>query len=260
MDGITKGTKNSVGGNMLLKITNRCYMECSHCAEESNIDGEHMDKETLTKVIQYLEKLKPSIALISGGEPTEHPDILEIIQTLQYLFDKRVILTSNGMFLSNFNLREKILGTGIKVQITNDKRYYPKQIEHIEHKNLVYEHEIRKVSPIGRAKESGIDCNGKMPLCFNIRSVARSLRESMGKGLKLHDIIYYMEFKLLKFCIPQISVKGEIKMGEFRGCNVIGNLDSTDEEIINNLVNARCNKCGMFNNLTEEYRKVVGEI
>lgn len=245
---------------MLLKLTNRCHMECIHCGEESHRDGEHMDIETLSKSVEFLKRVNPSLVIISGGEPTEHPAILEIIQTLQYLFGERVILTSNGMFLDNFNLREKIFSTGIKVQITNDKRYYPKEIQHINHKSLIYESQIRQVSPIGRAKTNNIDCNGKTPLCFNFRSVARSLRESMGKGIKLHDIIYYLEFKLLRFCVPQIATNGEVKMGEFGGCYTIGTVESTDEEIINNLVNAKCNKCGMFDNLTEKYRVAVGEI
>jgi MoaA/NifB/PqqE/SkfB family radical SAM enzyme len=234
-------------------------MECTHCGEESNRDGEHMSIETLSKSVMFLKKIKPTMIIISGGEPTEYPDIVEVLIKLKNIFGEKLILTSNGMFLDNNELREGILRTGIKVQITNDMRYYPKKVRHIEHKNLIYEYQIRSVSPMGRAKESDIDFSNKKPLCFNIRSVARVLRDSVGKELILQDIIYYMELKLLRFCVPYIGIHGEIKMGEFRDCYTIGTIESSDEDIINNLVNAKCNKCGLFNNLTDEYKKAVGE-
>lgn len=86
---------------MLIQITNRCYEGCAHCMQCSDHKGEHMDFDTFKRVVKFGAFIGCAAFIISGGEPTEHPQFLEFCQYLDRFIVKNkmtaaISVTSNG--------------------------------------------------------------------------------------------------------------------------------------------------------------------
>jgi hypothetical protein len=214
---------------------------------DANPDGEHMTLETFAKVIEFVRKYNLMALLISGGEPLEHPQFFEIGRMAKESGLVTMIL-SNGMFVEDEETRDKVLDLGFMVQITNDPRFYPQRIQKFEHELFGYEDTLRIVSPQGRAAKNNIEASRLTPTCFNLRSCARSLPTFQIATLTLRQN--------QKMCTPSINVDGSVVAGESSSCYKIGTVESTDEELLANLRNMVCNKCGLENNL-EDYHKVA---
>jgi hypothetical protein len=232
---------------MLVKITTKCSMGCTHCMEEALPEGECMSMDIFEKTLSFIEKFYDGlrIIMISGGEPTEHPEILKIIKRVK---DWYVILLSNGLFLST-SLRDPILNSKINVQIYNDPRYYPIRIEPIVYPQLIFSDTINMLSPLGRAKKNKMQCNRQAPLCFNLRSCVRHT-QSIQKG------VMALRYRG-KFCSPSIDVFGNVHAGESRLCHTIGTIESSNDVLLNNLLLMKCNKCGLEDKLGPEHLTAI---
>jgi radical SAM protein with 4Fe4S-binding SPASM domain len=85
------------------QITNRCYMNCSHCYASSTPDGKHASLDDVKRVIDNSVDCGVCQIALGGGEPLLHPDIYEI---LDYCHEKGIVpnLSTNGMHLTKKNL------------------------------------------------------------------------------------------------------------------------------------------------------------
>jgi MoaA/NifB/PqqE/SkfB family radical SAM enzyme len=90
-----------------ISISNRCSKGCSFCYRNSTPNGDLM---SLDQYIQVLDQLTspvwgpPFQVALGGGEPTEHPELIQILEETK----KRQImpnLTTNGMSLSEEHIR-----------------------------------------------------------------------------------------------------------------------------------------------------------
>lgn len=63
-----------------LKITDYCSFGCKFCYQGSTTQGQHAPKERIFKVLDSLAAMKVFEVAIGGGEPTEHPDLPEILR------------------------------------------------------------------------------------------------------------------------------------------------------------------------------------
>lgn len=234
---------------MLLKITNVCHMGCIHCLDNCKPEGVYMSLEQIDKNIEFIKKLQSKVIIVSGGEPTEHPYFFEIVEQIKKHFNKRAILiASNGMFLFDEKKRYRIQKLDVSVQITNDKRYYPKEIPFIKHKNFIYETHIRTLKPQGRAKT--LCCTKTSPDCYNLRSLV------IHNELNLKSAINLLELKGY-FCKPVINANGTISIGESVECTTIGKLGDTIETLEKNIRAMRCNNCGLMNQLSSMHLDAI---
>lgn len=239
---------------MLIRITNACHMGCSHCMVNATPDGENMTDDNFTKALRFTEEFDLPLVMISGGEPTEHPRFIDFIEQVKQTELLPVVL-SNGMFLEDEAFTEKVLNLGISFQITNDARFYPKDIPKIKHPLLTYVYNIQSITPLGRAKGK-IPHSQKAPGCFNIRSMTHFFQENHGS---LHDVICGLR-SYQKFCTPSINADGSISAGETNQCFRIGNLDSTQQELLDGLMKVKCNNCGLEDNLSPVHKRAIGQI
>lgn len=145
---------------MLIKITNFCSLGCSHCMENSTIKGEHMTEDAFRRALDFTERVEglayqiglPRRLLLSGGECSEHPEFLKFLD----IADQRkfsLFLITNGMWLSNKKIRDRVLARQqpIFVQVTNDKRFYPKKPPVFKDPRVVYVDELTVMMGLGRA-------------------------------------------------------------------------------------------------------------
>lgn len=231
---------------MLVKITNKCLMECNHCMEDATPSGEHMTEETFEKALRFVSQIYTHFLLISGGEPSEHPQVVDFCKLALKRFTSVTVL-SNGM---NQDILRQCLDTGALLQVTNDPRFYPKRVEPIDHSGATFETHLRMVSPFGRGKN--LESTRQAPLCFNFRSLVRNF------GSLKQAIIELRGYG--KMCTPSILVDGSIVAGESRFCHKIGTVDDSLDRIALNTTVMRCNKCGLVDKLGFMHRHAIGEL
>ena len=128
-------------------ITNQCGAGCRHCMQDSRPNiGQHMPVERVIRAMDWVAGIMAPLnaqehvvdqIIISGGEPTEHPDFFTILDHACRTF-RYVNLCSNGLMLDNAGFRQELMrrvdGTSgssrpgqLRVQITWDRRFYPKR-------------------------------------------------------------------------------------------------------------------------------------
>ena len=217
--------------------------------EDALPQGEHMSMETFLKARDFIARTYQSIKIImlSGGEPTENPLLMDFIKEL---VGWRVIVLSNGLFISESNsLVQELLNADITLQIYNDSRYYPIKVGPFEHPKIVFGDRINFMSPFGRALKNGLMGERQSPLCFNLRSSARTLKDFSEAVLSLR-----MSGKM---CSPSIDFQGNVLAGESRFCHKIGTIDSSDGELLENLLTMGCNKCGLEDGLPTMLKNII---
>lgn len=239
---------------MIIRITNKCTMGCSHCmVDASSPTGEHMSAEMFNKALRISRLLYSHVILLSGGEPFEHPAVFEMISETK----KRgfiPIVTSNGLFALDHETRQRAQRTEALIQVTNDPRYYPRNLEMVrwffDQKRWCFENHITHIFPCRRTRKAGIESNRAVPPCFNHRSITRQ-----------YDIVTAIVSLATqgRFCTPSIDVDGSIRAGETDTCFKIGTVDSTEGELDEALRTMRCNRCGLVNKLDDEHLAAIGE-
>lgn len=63
-----------------IKITDYCPFMCGFCYQNSTPDGFHSTIENMEFIIKELKKAKVFEVALGGGEPTDHPDFIEILK------------------------------------------------------------------------------------------------------------------------------------------------------------------------------------
>jgi hypothetical protein len=209
-------------------------------------DGAHMHYALYRRTIDFAKKMD-GIAMLSGGEPTEHPQILKMIR---YALRKQLItvVLSNGLFLHDRAKTNQYLNLGALWQVTNDPRYYPKAIPQIEHPNLVIERRIRgELIGLGRTSSLG---GKEAPGCFNLRSC-------ICHGFNLRQAIDHLR-RAGKFCTPSINVDGTLAAGESNQCYRAGRIDDPQCRLIANLRDHACDRCQLHQRLDARHLRAIG--
>jgi len=213
----------------------------------------NMSEETFRQTLDFVQNIGNEPLFISGGEPTEHPQFFEFMDILlkQKFF---VLVMPNGSWIDDETFRKKVFSLlqtneNVSFQITNDKRYYPKQIPKINHEKICYESQLRLISPFGRAITNNLPITTQFPFCFNLRSTINAFKN-------LQAAITYLRSSS-KFCTPSINFDGSISAGESNQCYKIGNVSQSFEAITNQILNMHCNRCGLELNLNDSHKKTI---
>jgi MoaA/NifB/PqqE/SkfB family radical SAM enzyme len=238
--------------------------------EDSTVRGEHMSSEVFDQALDFTERAEskawsvgiPPLILISGGECSEHPDLISYLDRVS---DRHwiPIMITNGMWLENRDLAAEILkpDRAIMVQVTHDPRFYPRAPPACSDPRVTFVPSLTHLVPLGRAlRKRGLADMGlplkEYPSSFNLRSATRHLgsfeqalvllRGNAAKGKSGH-------------CSPAISDNGDVVAGETRSCWKIGTVWSTMDEITQALISmGRCNRCGLEDNLSLQHKRSIG--
>lgn len=256
---------------MLIKITDKCSMGCTHCLSDCNSDGKHMSFETFKKAITFnFDRAGNSPILISGGEPTEHPEFkkfLGYVLTYKLLMESSkltefppVTVTTNGLWLAeNMDFIQSVTVPSGRIdvlfQVVIDDRYYPIHVNEkilSSSKLITVCHDVPAIYPQGRALQNNIPTNRKSSNCFNVRAIAKQLKNSTFEEIiTMQNIRGHM-------CTPHIDIDGNIKLGESRLCPICSHIDKSDKEIIDDIINFQCHQCDFINKtLPPLYRQFV---
>lgn len=254
---------------MLVKATDQCSMRCTHCLENSLPDtGRHMTWETFRLALECTARVEGlarrvtgyNLLLLSGGECTEHPRILDMIDCAIQA-GLLPVLISNGLFLADPVLSGEILSRGLMVQVTNDARFYPRQPRRIDHPKVTYVDALSAYIRLGRGKSLNPQSTDlparKYPGSFNLRSLVHAYRD-----VRLALVDHRARALTGAFgghCTPTISWDGAFVVGESRFCSAVGTVDSSPEEITAGILGmGSCNRCGLESNLNREQKNAIG--
>lgn len=234
-------------------------MQCPHCMQSSSPDGKHMSEKTFKNTLRFGAFLHASAYLISGGEPTEHPDFSKFCQITDDFLKK-----SNGVFsvISNGawfpDRAEEITKlarlrhySGMQVY-TNKKWYkdYDQTITNAEAiqaipKVVVDLTEIRNMQDLGRARtceaaQKEIAVNPYHMSCLNGHLVFRQV--DANKRIQGLDVSSGG-----MMCKPLVDINGDVHLSECWHCPSFGNVN-TDYHmtIFKNLQKAKpCYGCAL---------------
>lgn len=67
-----------------IKITDYCPFECAYCYQGSTKEGKHADDGWLTSLAYKLKDMQVFEVAIGGGEPTLHPNFVEILRHFRW--------------------------------------------------------------------------------------------------------------------------------------------------------------------------------
>ena len=248
---------------MMIKITQKCSMNCTHCMNAATSNGEHMDFETFTKVIDFQRKYGGPICFLTGGEPFEHPDFWKFVwHAMNALPHTLLTIATNGVALAN-PMNAMLVEQACKekkfltFQVSTDPRYYPIQIDtslpvyHLD--NVVLIDKIPKIYPQGRAKTNNMEWSAIGSKCCNVRCVAKQLAKPTLQG------IIFTLFAHDKVCTPHIDARGNIKLGESDLCPACSTIFKNEQQIVSDIINFECHQCDHINkNLPQNVKDVLG--
>lgn len=244
---------------MLIKITEKCSMGCTHCLSDCKPTGQHMSMETLVDVIRFCnEEIDIFTPLIAGGEPGEHPQFVEMclmfIESVSKQPLKFASILTNGSWIEEDENKAKSLldyakskGVQLTIQITSDPRYYPRKVnipKKIARHKDVFIDKCPTLNPQGRALNLSNDKDfftTGAPSCCNARLVAR---QDIVKGMSFAEYITTLR-KAGKMCIPSIDIDGSIKAGESRLCPAVGTIYDNPKDILKGIAKLECRNCTM---------------
>lgn len=83
--------------NCLLHITDACSLQCPICFADAPRTGWRMSLDEVRTAARRLKELKPYNVMLTGGEPSEHPDIVEIVRILAREYGFRCSMLTNGV-------------------------------------------------------------------------------------------------------------------------------------------------------------------
>jgi uncharacterized radical SAM superfamily Fe-S cluster-containing enzyme len=96
------GNHKSAPNFVIMDITNRCNLNCPICFANSNKQGRIVEYsyDEVVRIMEYFVKQRPhfaALAQFSGGEPTLHPRIIDLLKKAKELGFPHRMLNTNGI-------------------------------------------------------------------------------------------------------------------------------------------------------------------
>lgn len=273
---------------MLIMITNRCYENCPHCMENSNPEGQMMDERTFHKAVMFAKYIGSRVVMISGGEPTLHPDFFKFCKALNDEYKMPFAVVSNGTWaLPHFgsldwegtseNLilqyhldNEKVVRqirrmcsdfkNFISMQVYTNKLFY-KDYDKIHGKESFFdsfggkvildESPIRSMQDLGRAK----NCEIAQKMCDESRYHMSCLNATLvARQIKIPRLYgNKLEQATLQFCYPMVDFNGDVHLSESWLCPSVGNVTNMFyDDIWSNITQYNpCGRCKGYKKFSE---------
>ncbi len=108
----------------IVPITAACNLDCPICyTHNHNAGGWHLSEAALDAILVHLRRLEPNQRIINltGGEPTEHPDFMALVQRCADAGIHRITLSTHGLrFLQESALLPLLAALDARVVLSFD--------------------------------------------------------------------------------------------------------------------------------------------
>jgi MoaA/NifB/PqqE/SkfB family radical SAM enzyme len=246
-------------------------MGCPHCLQDSREDGGFMSLETFYKAVLWGYSQGCRFVLISGGEPTENPEMENMLQQFdRFGWSKgmRFAIASNGTWIEDDEKRKMMwrisrLKTYMAIQVYTNKKWYQDYDFIMEHRSELEQIPKCKVdcdSPIwmqdlGRARDNEeaqreVELNPYNCSCLNAALVAQQIKSP-------YDFFPMLE-NAGQLCKPAVDIDGNIHMSESRLCPSVGNVRDDSFTIVKNMFKFKpCMRCKNSKHLYDDNEKMA---
>lgn len=112
-----------------VRLTRVCNNNCLFCLDKENQSGQAVPFGNIIKELKKGRQEKAARAILSGGEPTLHPQITRIIKEAKKLGYRHVQVISNGRLLAAEGLVKKLKTAGLDEITLSLHSHRPKDFE-----------------------------------------------------------------------------------------------------------------------------------
>ncbi|MBI2317900.1 MAG: radical SAM protein, partial [Betaproteobacteria bacterium] len=137
----------------IVEITSRCNLPCPVCLAGATAQGADL---SVARVVSALEKLREAEGAVTplqfaGGEPTLHPELIEIVREARRLGYRKLEIDSNGLLLaSRPDLAEDLRQAGLAGVYLQMDTVEAKASSYIRGRDLL-SHKLRAIDNCKRA-------------------------------------------------------------------------------------------------------------
>lgn len=101
-----------------VKITDYCDIGCAYCYQGSTVEGQHADVDDVRMIARRLFKGGTLEVAIGGGEPTRHPNFVEILEAFSAQGIVANFTTRDLSFLKNKPHAKRILAASKSIAVS----------------------------------------------------------------------------------------------------------------------------------------------
>jgi uncharacterized radical SAM superfamily Fe-S cluster-containing enzyme len=179
----------------VISVTNACNLRCPICFTYNRRDRIfYMPLAEIEEIVDWVVRANGQCDLlnITGGEPTLHPQILDIIKLCRRPEIGRVTMNSNGLLLANdFSLCEQLSELNVYVILSFDT-FSPKSSINLHGQDLVE----TKLKAIENLKKAGV----KMTLLnVLVREENEDVPEKLLTLMRQHDHILSLTIQTMTY-------------------------------------------------------------
>lgn len=154
-----------------LMYTDRCNFQCKHCMVDSKKKNYiTASDDVVNRFLEIVAYNKAEEICIVGGEPLLFIDQIEDIVRRVRTYCDKVLIYSNGTFLLNKDIRERVADLKVKVRISKTdfhKDFWNDDLEELINKSDYWKIELlgkdMRIFPRGRALTNQIYTNSNCP-------------------------------------------------------------------------------------------------
>jgi len=189
----------------VIEITGLCDLECPVCFAEAS-DGDHLPLDTVKGMIDLLVECEGEVEVlqISGGEPTSHPDILEILEYAGQQGVRYPMLNTNGLRLADPEFARAVART-----VPSEGSTVGTPVIYLQFDGMTDEvYEALRGRPLLEAKLQAID---------NCRDTGMSvvLVPTIVEGVNEHQMGAIIELALSDPAIKGVNFQPAARVGRF---------------------------------------------
>lgn len=118
--GLSSRRKNKVLGadcifekKKWISITGLCNNNCMFCLDGGRPDKFHKDPDQIKKEIKEAKDQGNTKLILSGGDPTIHPSIIDFVQYAKKLSYNKIQVITNGRMFASKEFTDKIIAAGL---------------------------------------------------------------------------------------------------------------------------------------------------
>lgn len=140
----------------ILRVDFHCNQRCPFCfVSTSN------HRLSIAQIEQTLSRIKnktDSIVVLSGGEPTLHPDLLSVIHRIYELGFPNISIQTNAVKLADDHLAEQVIMAGVKSFVVSFQSHIPEVYDQLTGTRNMFERACRGIRNL-RALGACVDQN-----------------------------------------------------------------------------------------------------
>lgn len=179
--------------NCLVHVNDDCSLQCPVCFENAPRHGWRMSLEELRKTMHRLRaEVKPVNIMITGGEPTEHPQILDIVRIIARRYGFHCSVLTNGVKIGREpGFAASLKEAGLSRVTLSFDTFKPEISEIIRGRGDLVDLKLRAVENCDAAE---LNCGLETTACrLNLQEIPKMAAFSIARAgrMSLYDVQCY---------------------------------------------------------------------